>query len=152
MLITNGTCVSTIMTSRAGRSGSRRRHDSLNRGGLSLRCCEASTAPAAVFIATGGFHSRETRCWTVASHQCTWEAIDWQFFKAASTDVLPAITAENCCVHWLPTSWNCGIPTYWTPGSPGRFVVPGLVIGAAAIAFSVSSANAEAAFLYCGIW
>src|ERR671931_1660722 len=141
MLITNGTCVSTIMMSRAGRSGSRRRHASLSRGGEgNLRDfrSEASAVPAAASIAS----HQELAC----------EATSWQLFKAESTDVRPAITAENCCVHWFPTSWNCGIPTYWTPGSPGRFVVPGLLIGAAAIAFSVSSANAEAAFLYCGIW
>src|SRR5919204_3223767 len=63
----------------------------------------------------------------------------------------PAITAENNCVQRLPTSWNCGMPTYCTPGNPGRFVVPGLVIGAAFIAASVVAANALAAFLYCGI-
>ena len=77
--------------------------------------------------------------------------MSWQFFNAASICVRPAITAENCWVHWLPTSWNCGIPTYWTPGRPGRFVVPGLPIGAAAMDASVWSANALAAFLYCGI-
>ena len=63
--------------------------------------------------------------------------MSWQFFSAASICDRPAITAENCWVHWLPTSWNCGIPTYWTPGRPGRFVVPGLSIGAAAIDASV---------------
>jgi hypothetical protein len=62
-----------------------------------------------------------------------------------------AITAENCCVHWLPTSWNSGIPTNCTPGRPGRGVVPGLSIGAEAIASSVGLANAAAAFLYSGI-
>src|SRR3954447_18050698 len=53
MLITNGTCVSTIMISRAGKRGNRRRHDSLTRGGLSLRCFagEAFTVPAAVVMA-----------------------------------------------------------------------------------------------------
>jgi hypothetical protein len=75
----------------------------------------------------------------------------WQFCSAESIDALPAITAENCSVHPLPTSWNSGIPTYWTPGRPGRFVVPGLVIGADEIASSVCVANALAAFLYCGI-
>src|SRR3954470_19374120 len=76
----------------------------------------------------------------------------WQLLSAESTDVLPAITAENCWVHWLPTSWNCGMPTYCTPGRPGRLVVPGLLIGAAFIAASVVGAKALAAFLYCGIW
>jgi len=74
--------------------------------------------------------------------------MSWQFFRAASTDVLPAMIAENCWVHWLPTSWNSGMPTYWTPGRPGRFVVPGLSIGAEDIAVSVGVANASAAFLY----
>src|SRR3954447_1423683 len=75
----------------------------------------------------------------------------WQFFSAESTDALPAITAENCSVHWFPTSWNCGTPTYCTPGRPGRFVVPGLSMGADEMASSVGLANAFAAFLYCGI-
>jgi len=44
------------------------------------------------------------------------------------------------------------MPTYWTPGRPGRFVVPGLSMGAAEIESSVGCANAAAAFLYCGIW
>src|SRR5919197_1848998 len=79
------------------------------------------------------------------------DAMLWQFFSAVSIEDRPAITAENCCVHWLPTSWNCGTPTYWTPGRPGRFVVPGLVIGAVVIESSVGLANALAAFLYCGI-
>ncbi len=43
------------------------------------------------------------------------------------------------------------MPTYCTPGRPGRFVVPGFVIGAAFIAASVMPANAFAAALYCGI-
>src|SRR5437867_665170 len=86
-----------------------------------------------------------------SSHQCTCDAMSWQFFRAESIDDLPAITAENCCVHWLPTSWNWGIPTYWTPGRPGRLLVPGLLIGAAAMADRVGPANAAAAFLYSGI-
>src|ERR687898_795676 len=44
------------------------------------------------------------------------------------------------------------MPTYWTPGTPGRLVVPGLSIGADAIESSVGWANAAAAFSYCGIW
>src|SRR4051794_13637939 len=54
MLITNGTCVSTIMISRAGKRGNRRRHDSLSRGGLSFFCFagEAFTAPAVAVMAT----------------------------------------------------------------------------------------------------
>ena len=52
----------------------------------------------------------------------------------------PAITLEKSWVHRLPTSWNCGMPTYCTPGRPGRFVVPGLLIGAAFIAASVIAA------------
>src|SRR6266540_1267723 len=43
------------------------------------------------------------------------------------------------------------MPTYCTPGRPGRFVVPGLLIGAAFIASSVCWANAFAAFWYSGI-
>src|ERR1041384_3883751 len=43
------------------------------------------------------------------------------------------------------------MPTYCTPGSPGRFVVPGFVIGAAFMAANVVDANALAAFLYCGM-
>src|SRR5689334_12593788 len=61
------------------------------------------------------------------------------------------MTLEKSCVQRLPTSWNCGMPTYCTPGRPGRFVVPGLVIGAAFIAASVVGANAFAAALYCGM-
>src|SRR4051812_50029176 len=76
--------------------------------------------------------------------------MSWQFFRAASIPVRPAITAENCWVHWLPTSWNSGTPTYCTPGRPGRFVVPGLLIGAVVIAFSVGSAKPGAGFLYSG--
>src|SRR3954471_21857524 len=54
MLITNGTCVSTIMMSSAGRRGNRRRHDSLSRGGLSFRCFvgEALTASTVADMAT----------------------------------------------------------------------------------------------------
>src|SRR6185436_12772037 len=77
--------------------------------------------------------------------------MSWQLLSAASMSVLPAIRLENCSVHRLPTSWNCGMPTYCTPGSPGRFVVPGLLIGAAVIAASVVAANAFAAALYCGM-
>src|SRR5512133_4034860 len=81
-------------------------------------------------------------------HYCeTCDAMSWQFFRAASICDRPAMTAENCWVHWLPTSWNWGMPTYCTPGSPGRFVVPGLLMGAAAIESSVGLANAAAAFL-----
>ena len=43
------------------------------------------------------------------------------------------------------------MPTYCTPGSPGRGVVPGLSIGAASIAASVGSAKAAAASWYSGI-
>ena len=75
----------------------------------------------------------------------------WQFSSASSIDALPAIAAENCSVQRSPTSWNSGMPTYWTPGTPGRGVVPGLSIGAAAIASSVGSANAAAASRYSGI-
>src|ERR1700756_1569965 len=71
---------------------------------------------------------------------------------AAVSFIEPAITLEKSCVQRLPTSWNCGIPTYCTPGRPGRFVVPGSVIGAACIAARVLDANAAAAFLYCGSW
>src|SRR5258708_1316661 len=42
------------------------------------------------------------------------------------------------------------MPTYCTPGSPGRFVVPGLLMGAAFIAASVVAANDLAAARYCG--
>jgi hypothetical protein len=35
----------------------------------------------------------------------------WQLLSAESIDALPAITAENCSVHWLPTSWYSGMPT-----------------------------------------
>ena len=79
-------------------------------------------------------------------------AICWHWESAESTLVDPAITLEKSCVHWLPTSWNCGMPTYCTPGRPGRLVVPGLLIGAAFMAASVFEAKAAAAFLYCGIW
>src|SRR4030088_359162 len=79
-------------------------------------------------------------------------AICWHWLSAAVSCVEPAITLEKSWVHRLPTSWNCGMPTYCTPGRPGRFVVPGLLIGAACIAASVFAANAAAACLYCGIW
>src|SRR2546426_7221984 len=70
---------------------------------------------------------------------------------ALVSSIDPAMTAENNCVQRLPTSWNCGMPTYCTPGSPGRLLVPGFVIGAAFIAASVVAANAFAAALYCGM-
>src|SRR6266536_2607487 len=123
MLITNGTCVSTMVKSRAGSRGSRRRHDSLNRGGLSLRRfdCEAFMAPAVAFIATWAYVCPRRSCsWAAAWHQPdTCDAICWQLLRAESMPVLPAMTAENCWVQRLPTSWNSGIPTYWTPGRPG---------------------------------
>src|SRR5512132_1295698 len=123
MLITNGTCVSRIVKSSAGSRGSRRRHDSL-RGmrRVGVRSVVVAMAPAEM-----GLYCE------------TCDAMSWQFFTAESTDDRPAITAENCWVHWLPTSWNCGMPTYCTPGRPGRFVVPGLLIGAAAIESSVGA-------------
>src|SRR5919197_3514627 len=79
------------------------------------------------------------------------DAISWHWLSAAVSFSDPAITAEKSCVQRLPTSWNCGMPTYCTPGRPGRLVVPGLLIGAAFIAASVIAANDLAAFLYCGI-
>src|SRR4029453_12934690 len=135
------------MKSSAGSSGSRRRHESLRRGsrptrGGIRRPIRGRTvvlmAPAVPYRGGSG-------------HPPTPDATSWQLLKAESMELRPAITAENCCVHWLPTSWNSGMPTYWTPGSPGRLVVPGLSIGAAEIDLSVGSANAAAAFLYCGI-
>src|SRR2546429_8191123 len=113
MLITTGTCVSRIITSSAGSRGSRRRHDSLRPGGLSLRGlgCSASTAPAVAFITRGRWPLGRR---LPSHHPFTCEAMDWQFLSAESIEPLPAITAENCCVHWLPTSWNCGMPTYCT--------------------------------------
>src|ERR1700704_294984 len=77
-------------------------------------------------------------------------AICWHWLSADVSFVEPAITLEKSCVHRLPTSWNCGMPTYCTPGRPGLFVVPGLLIGAAFIAASVVLANAFAAAWYCG--
>ena len=71
----------------------------------------------------------------------------WQAASASSIDLLPAITAENSSVQRVPTSWNSGTPTNWTPGRPGRGLVPGLLIGAASIASSVFWAKAEAAAL-----
>ena len=79
------------------------------------------------------------------------DAICWHWLSASVSFIEPAITLEKSCVQRLPTSWNCGMPTYCTPGRPGRFVVPGLLIGAAFIAASVIAANALAAVLYCGI-
>src|SRR4051794_8451499 len=90
-------------------------------------------------------------------HSCSfpyliaWDAIRWHWLSAVVSFVEPAITLEKSCVQRFPTSWNCGMPTYCTPGRPGRFVVPGLSIGAASIAASVFGANAAAACLYCGI-
>ena len=77
--------------------------------------------------------------------------MSWHALNAASMFVCPAMTLENCSVQRLPTSWNSGIPTYCTPGTPGLGVVPGLSIGAASIASSVASANAPAASWYSGI-
>src|SRR3954452_14570547 len=76
--------------------------------------------------------------------------MSWHCLSASVSFIEPEITLEKSCVQRLPTSWNCGMPTYCTPGRPGRFVVPGLLIGAACIAASVFAANAEAARLYCG--
>src|SRR4029077_13580628 len=39
------------------------------------------------------------------------EAICWHWESASSMFDDPAITLEKSCVHWLPTSWNCGMPT-----------------------------------------
>src|SRR5919204_893905 len=148
MLITNGTCVSRIMKSRAGSRGSRRRHESLRResrptfGGITRPIRGRTVVVMAPTLPCPGG----------SGHPPTPEATLWQLLNAESMELRPAITAENCWVHWLPTSWNSGIPTYWTPGRPGRSVVPGLSIGAAEIDLSVGSANAAAAFLYCGIW
>ena len=150
MLITNGTCVSTIMNTSAGSSGSRRRHDSLS-AGPGRRDPVSSPSAVVVVMASAASVPSDQRSAPGGHHCPTCDAMCWQFLSAASIDDLPAITAENCCVHWLPTSWNSGIPTYWTPGRPGRFVVPGLSIGAAEIASSVGWANAAAAFLYWGI-
>src|SRR3954471_20767534 len=63
MLITNGTCVSTIVNSRAGRRGNRRRQDSLRGGGCSLRRLEpeAPTAPAVAVIGDGASLRRRLR-------------------------------------------------------------------------------------------
>src|SRR5262245_40398795 len=85
------------------------------------------------------------------AHLIACDAICWHWLRAAVSFIEPAITAENSCVQRLPTSWNCGMPTYCTPGKPGRFVVPGFLIGAAFIAANVVAANAFAAFLYCGM-
>src|SRR5437762_6491024 len=81
-------------------------------------------------------------------HLIACAAICWHWLMAAVSFTEPAITAEISCVHRLPTSWNCGMPTYCTPGRSGRLVVPGLVLGAAFIAASVIVAKALAAFLY----
>src|SRR5882757_828460 len=134
------------MISRAGSNGSRRRHDSLRGKRVTFGRTERVILGRVVVLMASAVPS-----WGVRQPCAAWEAMPWQFLIAASIDALPAITAENCCVHPLPTSWNSGMPTYWTPGRPGRFVVPGLVIGADEIASSVSLANALAAFLYCGI-
>src|SRR6266700_172939 len=131
MLTRNGSCVMAIAKSSAGSSGSRRRHGEEN-GSPTL---PRSVASAAVM----------TDCYLIAL-----EAICWHWLSAVVSFVEPAITLEKSCVHRLPTSWNCGMPTYCTPGRPGRFVVPGLLIGAACIAASVFAANVLAAFWYCG--
>src|SRR3954468_3233036 len=132
------------MISRAGSNGSRRRHDSLSGKRVTFGWIEGVISGRVVVLLASA-----VPCWGQPWAAC--EAMPWQFFRAASTDALPAITAENCWVHWLPTSWNSGTPTYWTPGRPGRLVVPGLSIGALDIASSVGSANALASFLYWGI-
>src|SRR3954451_19217238 len=77
--------------------------------------------------------------------------MSWHCLSASVSFIEPEITLEKSWVQRLPTSWNWGTPTYCTPGRPGRFEVPGLAIGAAAMDFRVSSANAEAACSYCGI-
>src|SRR3954453_8914036 len=74
-----------------------------------------------------------------------------QFASAEMIFPLPRITAANCPVHWSPTSWNWGMPTYWMPGLPGRLLVPGSSIGADWIASSVGLANVRAAVRYSGI-
>src|SRR5437868_11140027 len=138
MLTRNGSCVIAIMKRSAGSSGSRRRHGDEN------------GSPTLPFF-------REVSTFTVASAALTtcyliaFDAICWHWLSALVSFNDPAITLENNCVQRFPTSWNCGMPTYCTPGSPGRFVVPGLLIGAAFIACRVFEANAAAACLYCGI-
>src|SRR5207237_6751480 len=85
------------------------------------------------------------------SYLIAFDSICWHWLSAVPSFSEPAITLEKSWVQRLPTSWNCGMPTYCTPGRPGRFEVPGLSIGAASIADSVFPANAAAACLYCGI-
>src|SRR5919198_5258048 len=138
MLTRNGICVTAIMKSSAGSSGSRRRHGE-EKGSPTLPFSEALSLSVASAVVTSD-------CYLIAR-----DAISWHWLSALSMFVDPAITLEKSWVHRLPTSWNCGIPTYCTPGRPGRFVVPGFLIGAAFIASSVFAANAAAAFLYCGI-
>src|ERR671924_27447 len=147
MLITNGTCVSRTMKMSAGSSGRRRRHDSLRRESRPTRGGIRRLIRGRTVVVT----APTLPCPGTSGHPPTPEATFWQLLRAESIDARPAITAENCWVHWLPTSWNSGTPTYCTPGSPGRLVVPGLSIGADDIASRVGSAKAEAAFLYCGI-
>src|SRR5882762_6207319 len=122
MLTRNGSCVIAIVKTRAGSSGNRRRHGEEN-GSPTL---PLSVAPAAV---------------TIGFYLIALAAICWHWLSALVSFVEPAITLEKSWVHRLPTSWNCGIPTYCTPGRPGRFVVPGLLIGAACIAASVFDAK-----------
>src|SRR6266545_1753373 len=131
MLTRNGSCVIAIMKSNAGSSGSRRRHGEEN---------GSPTLPFSVPSAAG-----------TIGYLIAFEAICWHWLSAVVSFVEPAITLEKSWVHRLPTSWNCGMPTYCTPGRPGRFVVPGLLIGAAFIASRVFEAKAAAAALYCGI-
>src|SRR5258706_810033 len=132
MLTRNGSCVTRTVNSSAGSRGSRRRHGEEN---------ASPTFPVGVASAA-----------TLMNYLIAFEAMSWHWLRASVSFVEPAITLEKSWVQRLPTSWNCGMPTYCTPGRPGRLVVPGLLIGAAFIASSVFAANAAAACLYWGIW
>ena len=57
------------------------------------------------------------------------------------------MTAENSSVQLVADILELGTPTYCTPGRPGRVVVPGLLIGAACMAFRVGSAKGRCGFL-----
>src|SRR6266536_2060419 len=135
MLTRNGSCVTAIENSSAGSSGSRRRHGEEN--GSPTFPFPLSVASAATVM---------TDRYLIAL-----DAICWHWLSAVVSFIERAITLEKSWVHRLPTSWNCGMPTYCTPGRPGRLVVPGLLIGAAFIAARVFEANAAAARLYWGI-
>ena len=141
MLITNGTCVSRIVKSSAGSSGSRRRHDSL---------ADASDRrPVARRPRPTSWRSWHQRC-LVIRQPPTCEAMSWQFSarrRSTTGRRSPPRTAActGCRRPGTPGSRRTG-----RPAGRAAWSCPGCRSARRTSPRSVGSANAAAAFLYCG--